>query len=102
MSSIIQVTVTDGKPISVNFPSAFTGQLLVGDIVKQETPAPAPDGITTVFNVANAYRPGTLQVYRDQSVLLRDIDFMETSSTSFTLTQAPDSDEAIRADYIKQ
>jgi len=101
-ANIIRVTVTDGKPISVSFPSVVAGQLLASDIVRQETPTPAPDGITTVFNVASAYRAGSLQVYRDQAVLLRDIDFTETSPTSFTLTQAPDSDEAVRTDYIKQ
>lgn len=101
-ANVIQVTVTDGRPISVSFSSLVTGQLLAGDIVRQETPIPAPDGITTVFSVANAYRSGSLQVYRDQSVLLRDIDFTENSPTSFTLTKASDSNEAIRADYIKQ
>lgn len=101
-ANVIQVTVTDGKPISVSFPSVVTGQLLASDIVRQETPTPAPDGITTVFSVANSYRSGSLQVYRDQSVLLRGIDFTEDSPTSFALTKAPDSDEAIRTDYIKQ
>ncbi len=102
MSNVIQVVVTDGKPIQVSFPSTLTGQLLSGDIVHQETPAPMPDGVVTVFTVANASRPGTLQIFRDQSVLLRGIDYEETTSTSFTLTKAPDSDEALRASYIKQ
>ena len=101
-SNNIEVIIKDDLPIEVILPSAFIGQLLVGDIIIQETPTPAPNGFQAVFNVVNSYRPGTLEVFRDQSVLLRNIDYTETTPMSFTLAKAPDSNETLRVNYIKQ
>ncbi len=101
-STNISVTIEEGQPISVSFPSVNAGQLLLSDIIDQETPTPAPDGAQTVFTTLSAYRTGTLKVYRDQAKLIRGVDYTETSSTTYTMTVAPDSDENLRHDYIKQ
>jgi len=69
--------------------------------VKHETATPATDGATTVFTVANAYEAGTLEVFRDQSVMLKGVDFTETTSTTFTMIIAPDADEVLWANYVK-
>lgn len=65
-------------------------------IFSQEAPTESPDGSRVVFTTA-PYRSGYLWVYRDQSVLIRGIDYTETASASgtFTLAAAPDSDEYI-------
>ena len=99
----LQVTVKEGLPIQVCFPSITNvSGFGASDFVFGETPTPAPDGINTVFTVANPYISGKLRVYRDQSVLVPGVDFTESSSTTFTTTTSPDSDEKITVDYIKQ
>lgn len=79
------------------------GGVATDDLVKHEISTPAPDGVETVFITANAYVSGTLEVYRDQSVLLKGIaqDFTETSSTTFTVTSPPDADEVLWVCYVK-
>ncbi len=71
--------------------------------VKHEIPTPATDGAQKVFTVANAYESGSLEVFRDQSAMQGGAgkDFTETSSTTFTMTLAPDADEEIWVCYIK-
>jgi len=70
--------------------------------VMHETPTPATDGSQKVFNVANAYVSGLLEVYMDGLLQIKDTDYSETTSTTFTMTNAPESDENLRANYIKQ
>jgi len=71
-------------------------------VVEHETPTPATDGSRTEFTVANSYVAGSLRVYRDNLFLFKDVDYTETSSTTFKMTVAPDSDEVLRCGYIKQ
>jgi hypothetical protein len=70
--------------------------------VKHEVPTPAPNGVVTVFTTADEYETGSLEVFRDQSALQGGVDFTETTSTTFTLAIAPDTDEVIWVNYIKK
>jgi len=85
-----QLDVVQQKPVT-------TGLMVFG-----ETPTPATDGAQTVFTVANAYVSGTLRVYKDKLRQELTTDFTETTSTTFTMTAAPDADEDLRVDYVKQ
>ncbi|KKN42492.1 hypothetical protein LCGC14_0712530 [marine sediment metagenome] len=78
-------------------------RLHVSNIVKHEIPTPTTDGATTVFTVANPYESGTLEVFRDQSVLLKGSgkDFEDTTTTTFTVASVPDADEVLWVSYIK-
>lgn len=67
-----------------------------------DTVTPATDGAQTVFTTSFNYRSNTLYVYRDQSYLIRGIDYTETTANTFTMTLPPDSDEDIRVSFIKQ
>lgn len=71
--------------------------------VVHEVPTPAPNGARTVFTTANAYVSGSLNVYRDQSVLLKgaSYDYEETTATTFTVASAPDANEVLWCSYIK-
>ena len=76
----------------------------VSDFVNFEIPTPAPDGVETVFTVANAYESGTMQVFRDQLVLQGGgVDFTETTPGAgvVTVVSAPDADEVVWCKYIK-
>lgn len=75
--------------------------LLSGSFVVQETPTPATDGAQTVFTVANDYVSGKLEVYLDGLRQIPTTDFAETTSNTFTMVLAPDSDEILLVDYIK-
>lgn len=70
-------------------------------IITHETPTPAPDGIITVFTVANAYIAGTLQVFLDGIRQIKDTDYTETTSTTFTMIVVPEAGENLRIAYIK-
>ncbi len=69
-----------------------------------QVPSPAPDGAQTVFTTPDAYVAGSLNAYRDQSVLLRGVslDYEETTDTTFTVDSAPDADEKLWCSYIKK
>lgn len=69
-----------------------------------KTPTPATDGAQKVFTLPDGeqYVSGLLEVYRDQLYLFKDIDFTETTSATFTLTDAPAADEDLRISYIKE
>lgn len=96
--SEFQMNPVTGELDLVN-PSA-TG-ISASSIVHGETPTPATDGAQTVFAVANAYVAGSLKVYRGSLLMYNPTDFSETTSTTFTMVVAPDSDEPLRVDYIK-
>lgn len=70
--------------------------------ITNEEPTPATDGAQTVFTVANTYVAGTLQVMLDGLVQHLTDDYSETTSTTFTMVVAPESDEELRVNYIKQ
>jgi len=90
---------------TVNLTAVSVGSGVVSSpldkLVSQTTVTPATDGAETVFITPHTYRTNTLYVYRDQSLLIRGIDYTETTSTTFTMTDAPDSDEILRVSYIK-
>ena len=67
-------------------------------------PTPATDGAQLVFSMPNgeSYAPGLLEVFVDGILQTKDIDYVETSDTQFTFTNAPDIDEALRINYIRQ
>lgn len=69
-----------------------------------ETPAGSLNSSNVVFTTANAYVSGTLQVWRDQLTMHPTDDFSETDANAGTLTMvvAPDSNEKIIVNYIKQ
>ena len=76
--------------------------LIASQFARHITPTTATNGVDTVFEVT-PFVTGTLEVFRDQSILLETIDFTETTPASgrFTLNVVPDADEAIRASYIR-
>jgi hypothetical protein len=104
MSTNIQVTIADAQPITVSFPSASSGQVLLSDFKIGKSPVESPDGSRKEFTLPDSdeYVSGYLRVFRDQAVLIPGVDFTEKSSTIFTLTDAPLSVESITMDYIKQ
>lgn len=69
-----------------------------------QIPSPAPDGAQVVFTTPDAYVAGSLNVYRDQSVLLKGAtqDYEESSENTFTVVSAPDADEVLWCSYIKK
>lgn len=87
------------NPLSGNFDyyesSTSSGNVWVFD----RTPTPATDGVTTVFTTPDTYVAGSLQVYLNGQTLTRVNDFSETTSTSFTMVQAPLSGDTLRIGY---
>ncbi len=77
-------------------------ELDTSKFIMHETPTPATNGSQKVFTVANAYVSGLLEVYLDGLMQIKGTDYTETSSTTFTMVEAPDSDEVLRVNYIKQ
>ena len=74
----------------------------VGNVtVLNDTPTPATDGLQTVFTVANAYIAGSLVVLLDGLQQIDTADYSETSSTTFTMSVAPATDEVLWVHYIK-
>ena len=103
MSDVFKVTKANVSRKAVNSKirglDVDTSRFIFGEI-----PTPSPDGSTVQFTLANAYVSGSLTVYRDQLALQPGIDFTETTPGSgiFTVTTAPDADEVIWCNYIKQ
>jgi hypothetical protein len=71
-------------------------------LIYHETPTPPPNGVQTVFTVVNAYVSGTLQVFLDGLQQIKVTDYSETTSTTFTMVDAPASDEVLMVSYVKQ
>ena len=70
-----------------------------------QIPTPVPDGAKVAFTIAEAFVAGSLTVYRDQLALQGDsVDFEETDPDegTFLMTAAPDADEIVWCNYIKQ
>jgi len=70
----------------------------------QKTPTPATDGAQVVFTLPDAeeYASGLLEVFLDGLMQTKDTDYTETSASTFTMASAPDADEVLRINYIKQ
>ena len=77
------------------------GSDIAGHMSHHETPTPATDGAETVFTTASDYVSGTLKVFLDGLVQIKDTDYSETTSTTFTMAAAPDADEVLWVEYIK-
>ncbi len=76
----------------------------IGGLYKtHQIPTPAPDGAQVIFTTPDDYVAGSLNVYRDQSVLLKGVtqDYVESSANTFTVDSAPDADEVLWCSYIK-
>lgn len=70
-----------------------------------QIPTPAPDGEKVAFTTPEAYIAGSLTVYRDQLALQGgSVNFEETDpdAGTFLMMVAPDADEVIWCNYIKQ
>jgi hypothetical protein len=73
----------------------------VENFIYGETPSPSVNGAQLVFTTANSYIAGTLVVTRGTLRMHPTSDFTETSSTTFTMALAPESNEPLIVDYIK-
>jgi hypothetical protein len=73
----------------------------VENFIYGETPSPSVNGAQLVFTTANAYIAGTLVVTRGTLRMHPIADFTETSSNTFTMVVAPESNEPLIVDYIK-
>lgn len=69
-----------------------------------KTPTPATNGTQKVFTVPGSeeYSSGLLEVFVDGLLQTKDVDYTETTSSTFTMTNAPDANETLRINYIKQ
>jgi len=63
-----------------------------------------PNGVLKVFTLpdSESYVSGLLEIYLDGIQQIKDTDWTETTLQTFTFVNAPDSDENIRINYIKQ
>lgn len=69
-----------------------------------KTPTPATNGVQVLFTIPNSeqYVSGLLEVMLDGIMQTKDVDYTETTSSTFTMVTAPDADEVLRVNYIKQ
>ncbi len=67
-------------------------------------PTPATNGAQKIFTIPDneEYVSGLLEVFLDGLLQVKDVDYTETTSTTFTMTNAPDTDEKFIINYIKQ
>lgn len=68
-----------------------------------KTPTPATDGAQLVFTVPDSeeYVSGLLEVFLDGILQTKTTDYTETTSSTFTMTSAPDANETLRVNYIR-
>jgi hypothetical protein len=68
-----------------------------------KTPTPVTDGAQKAFTIpdSESYVAGLLEVFLDGLMQIKDTDYVETSATVFTMTNAPDTDEVLRINYIR-
>lgn len=66
-------------------------------------PVEAEDGSETVFTLpsSHTYVSGSLRVYMDGLRQIKDSDYTESSTSTFTMTIAPAADETLSIDYLK-
>jgi hypothetical protein len=65
---------------------------------------PATNGVQKIFTIPDneEYVSGLLEVFLDGLLQVKNTDYTETTSTTFTMTNAPDSDETLIINYIKK
>jgi len=68
-----------------------------------KTPTPATDGAQTIFTLPDgeSFTSGLLEVFLDGLLQIKDTDYTETTSSTFTMVSAPDANEVLRINYIK-
>ncbi len=68
-----------------------------------KTPTPATDGAQLIFTLPDGeeYSSGLLEVFLDGLMQTKNVDYTETTSSTFTMTSAPDATETLRVNYIK-
>jgi hypothetical protein len=66
-----------------------------------QSPVESPNGSLKVFTLASNHEYVLLSVYLDGIRQTKNVDYTESSSSTFTFTNAPDADEVIKIDYIK-
>lgn len=102
----ICVVVSDLPPedfISPSLDSSSTSDPPTsGKPVGPETPTPAPDGVTTVFNSANPYALNSMHVEMNGSELALDVDFTESDNGAgeITFTDPPPTGAEIHIWYL--
>lgn len=69
-----------------------------------QSPVETPNGILRVFTLPNSeeYVSGLLEVFIDGLQQIKTTDWSETTTTTFTLVNAPGIDEVLRINYIKR
>jgi len=99
-TSIITKANTDRKAVNAKIRGL---DLDTSRIKYNQSPVETPDGANKVFTLPSGheYVAGLLEVYMDGVQQTKDVDWTETTSSTFTFTAAPDSDEAVRISYVK-
>jgi hypothetical protein len=100
-TSASQVAFDDHSYCAQTVAFACTGSNLPpdsGQWVYNEIPTPAPDGSTVLFTLANNYAAGSLRI-RVDGVVISPASYTETSTSTFTLSWAPDTGEVLSVDY---
>ena len=102
MSDVFKVTKSNRTHKAVN--AKIRGLDLDTSRIKyNQSPVETPDGANKVFTLPSSheYVTGLLEVYVDGVQSTKLVDWTETTSSTFTFTTAPDSDEAVRISYVK-
>jgi hypothetical protein len=68
-------------------------------LIFDETPAGTVNGSTVIFTTARPYIPGSLAVYINGVKQKRGVHFTETTSTTFTMGDAPLAGDDVMVDY---
>lgn len=73
------------------------------DIIFGQAPSESPNGSRVLFTLPDAYVANKLTVYRNNEPLKTgEVTETNPNAGTFTLSVAPDTDETIQCDYIKQ
>jgi len=82
---------------------SYGGDLDTTKFRPNQIPVETPDGVIVVFTLPESeqYVSGKLWVFKDGIKQTKNVDYTETSSSTFTFTTAPDADETVIIDYIK-
>ncbi len=97
----VEMLITAGHFTEIE--NAFSNYLELVNFKYGQIPVESPNGALKVFTLPNGdtYRSGTLGIIIDKLTQQKTTDFAETTSSTFTLEVAPDSDEDIWLSYIK-
>lgn len=100
-SNAAEMLITAGHFTEIE--NAFSNYLELVNFKYSQIPVESPNGTLKVFTLPNGdtYHSGTLGIIVDKLTQQKDTDFTETTSSTFTLIVAPDTDEDIWLSYIK-